>query len=214
MSVFSSTGFGQKKIDGLHINKISVAAIPQSDTLIVLKPGNSIQVDGIISSNEWNDADSIIIRRTADWKITVFYKFEKNSLLFAFKNMQSINSQLVAEILIDTDVKNVSIWRNTTTWLHSSHNLCEGKGEYFNWKSCSKTKSDWQANLLPYNIVEFRINLSKFITKPDSLDKLRIAFDVSDKDDNVSYWPDRANIANPLTWGYLLFPGRGNTGVN
>ena len=206
--------FGQKKIDSLHLNHISSVAIGQSNTLIVLKPGKLIQVDGIISQNEWNDADSTIIRRTADWKITVFYKFEKNSLLFAFKNMQYNYSQLVAEILIDTDIKkNVSNWRNTTAWLHSSHNLCEGKGEYFNWKSCSQTKTDWQANLLPYNIVEFRIDLSKFITEPDSLNKLRIAFDVSDKDDNVSYWPDRANIANPLTWGYLLFPGRGNTGV-
>jgi len=176
--------------------------------ILVLKPGKSIKVDGIIDKDEWTDADSLIIELNNHWKSTVYFKHDSAHILFAFTNLaQEKGKDCVVDLYIDLLNKKSKEWDSDDLWLHASYSDCEGKGKYEDWKSCSKTKPDWLANNLPYlngnDNIEMQINISK-ISNKGHLSELGFCFSVH-HDDIKNKWPIEADYTKPSTWGTITF---------
>ncbi len=198
---------------------ISSIAFSQQDKLIVLKQGKPINVDGVISSNEWTDADSLFIEIEAGCISTVYYKQDGSHVLFAFKNLEKVSGKPhVVDLFIDKSNHKCATWDSDDLWLHTSFSDCEAIGKYYVWSSCTKTdKPDWLANNLPFSNgndnIEMQINLSKFDLKT-AQDTLGFSICLGTKGSKVDpYWPATADIDKPSTWGYLVFPKLGNTGI-
>jgi hypothetical protein len=188
------------------------------DTLIVLKHGKSIQVDGIMSPNEWTDADSLFIEIEPNWISTVYFKCDSSHVLFAFKNLEKVSGKPhVANLFIDKSNNKSTNWESDDLWLHASYSDCEAIGNYYVWSNCTTTnKPDWLANNLPFgnrdDNIEMQINFSKFDLKafPDTL-----GFGISiGYNEEKNYWPRTADLDKPSTWGYLVFPKIENTGIS
>jgi hypothetical protein len=187
------------------------------DALIVLKPGKPIKVDGIISPNEWTDADSLFIKIDTNWVSTVYFKYDSSHVLFAFINLETVSGKPhAANLFIDKSNNKSAKWDSDDLWLHASYSDCEAIGNYYVWSSCTKTdKPDWIANNLPFkngnDNIEMQINFSKFDLKtfPDTL-----GFGISiGYNEEKNYWPRIADSDKPSTWGYLVFPKIANTAI-
>jgi hypothetical protein len=180
----------------------------QNDSLIVLKQGKSIKVDGVLSNNEWRDADSLFIKIKDNWISTIYYKHDSSHILFAFKNLaQEAGKDCVVDLYFDLLNKKSNEWDSLDLWLHSSFSNCEARGKYFDWKSCTKTKPDWVANNLPFkngnDNIEMQINTSKIFNK-EHPDTLGFCFSIH-HDDLKGYWPSNSDYTKPSTWGKITF---------
>jgi len=201
-----------KKVIFLFIAGLcSCFAYSQTDSITIRYTELKPQIDGVISENEWINTDTVKIQRSKEWQIDVLTKYDSEYLYILFIDLVQDTSQLIAEVFIEACDNNGEKWDTNTLWFHASYSDCFESGKYFEWSNCSKTKIDWGANNLPYqndnDNIEFRIELAKLrtysiYTKDNCM---RIAFDVGDKFDNISLWPESATIARPTTWGYANF---------
>jgi hypothetical protein len=188
------------------------------DTLIVLTHGKSIQVDGVISPYEWTDADSLFIEIEPNWISTIYFKCDSSHVFFAFKNLEKVSGKPhVANLFVDKSNNKSTNWKSDDVWLHASYSDCEAIGNYYVWSNCTTTdKPDWLANNLPFRSgndnIEMQINFSKFVLKtfPDTL-----GFCISiGYNEEKNYWPRKADLDRPSTWGYLVFPKVENTQIH
>ena len=167
-------------------------------------------IDGIIGEEEWLDAASLQLQRTSDWSITILVTYDEQYIYVAFTNLMSTETtRLNAEIVVQTQVA-INEWNENTYWFHSSYSNCSSLGVYYNWEHCSKEPTGWKANTYPFikgnHNMEFKISFSKLqIKTPTPGDKLRIAFKLSSADENHTYWPYKASIVYPDSWGTLIF---------
>jgi hypothetical protein len=194
-------------------------AFVNPDTLIMLKSGKPIQVDGIISPNEWTDADSMLINVDTNWISTVYYKYDSSHALFAFKDLEKTTGNAhVVNLFVDKLNNKSANWTSDDLWIHASYSDCEAIGEYYEWSNCTAAdKPDWLANNLPFrngnDNIEMQINLSKFELNafPDTLG---FGISLGTNADTINhYWPGTADIDKPSTWGHLVFTKTGNTGI-
>lgn len=208
----------KKAIITLIFVLISSFIYTQTDTLIVLKSGKSIKVDGVINKNEWTDSDSLFTEIEPNWISTVYYKHDSSHVLFAFKHLEkATGSRAHIDLLIDKLNNKSATWDSNDLWLHASYNDCEAIGSYDVWgNTCTKTKPDWLANNFDFvngnDNIEMQINFSKFDLKvsPDTL-----GFGICLGYNEVNYsWPGTVDINKPFTWGYLVFPKIENTGIS
>jgi hypothetical protein len=199
----------KRTIIALFFGLISLVTFSQPDSIIVIKNGNSIKVDGILSPNEWTDADSMIININSNWVSNIYYKHDNKNLLFAFSNLEQVSGNAhQIDILFDKLNNKSSKWDADDLWLHSSHSDCEAIGGYYIWSGCTSTKPDWAANNLPFvngnDNIEFQISISKIDNKIFE-DTLGFSMVLSGERD--TYWPGNAKIDNPSTWGLISFSG-------
>lgn len=181
-----------------------------SQNLELMQRSESVHIDGVIRSDEWQGSKKIAIERSSDWRITVHLKYDQEYLYIVFENLTfESNGKLNAEILIQTNAEN-NDWTENTYWFHSSYSNCYSIGEYYNWENCSTNHQDWKANVYPFengnDNIEFRISLKKLgIDTTGSTNQIKIAFKLSDVSELHSYWPPKAEIKSPQTWAKLIF---------
>ena len=117
--------------------------------------------------------------------------------------LESNAIRLNPEILIDTNPSN-NQWTDSCFWFHSSHSNCFSAGEYYFWKDCNKNSEGWNANTFPFvnnnNNIEFKISFTKLGLTPTTKKLLKIAFKISNANDQHFYWPTTASIENPASW--------------
>ena len=185
---------------------ITSVAFSQPDKQIVLKQGKPINVDGVISPNEWTDADSLLIEIEEGWISTVYYKHDGSHVLFAFNNLEKVSDKAhVVDLFIDKSNNKSTNWDSDDLWLHASFNDCEAIGKYYVWTSCTPTKPDWLANNLPFregnDNIEIQINFSKLDLKAFPV---TLGFGISIINGANHYWPKTADYTKPSTWGNLV----------
>jgi len=189
----------------LCINAISYAQNIKPLTKSTITP----TIDGVIQESEWKDAKEILISVTATQNVTVLVKYDAENLFVAFINLIDINKiRLNPEVLIHTEVANLG-WNKNGYWFHSSYSNCSAIGQYYYWEDCTANPLGWEANTFPFknanNTIEFKISFSKLSITPTTGKQLKIAFKLSNPLEQHTYWPEEANIANPLSWGIIIF---------
>jgi len=175
--------------------------------LIVIKEGSPVSIDGIISANEWIDADSILIDLTLSQKVTVKFKHDTNNFNFLFcNNLESFNIRF-PEILLDLNNDKSVTWMNDDWWFHVSATDCESNTAANDYSNCLLVQPDWLAanNFVtgpPYtDTVEIQIPFSKVNFTSSTTDTIGISFDVTNTFNAWNYWPDNlVNSSMPATW--------------
>ncbi len=173
-----------------------------------IKRGGTPAIDGVISSGEWSDANSIQIYVERGWSVQVSYKHDDSDLYVAFSNLNNKGRKLYPELLLDMTNRKSSSWNSDDWWFHASFNDCEGRGVYSvytfgNNGSCQKDHTDWIASNYPIGspgAIEIKIPYSKVGLVPSSGKTIGIAFDVTDAIRKWHFWPSGAELENPSTW--------------
>ncbi len=186
---------------------------PSNDAYLRISKGKPIDTDGKISPGEWDDANFVEIRVSADWAVRVGAKRDSENLNFVFEGVKHGDERLFPEVLIDPQNRKSSRWKPGEWWFHISNNLCEGNGEPNVYTKggvfqCSHAKRGWEGNNPPgpnTNVVEVSISFEKLGIQPSAGMTIGIAFDMTDAtgDDKQKflYWPKTATIKSPITWG-------------
>lgn len=187
----------------------SILSYAQQNTIQVTKSTIIPVIDGIITEEEWVDAQEIQLQRTPEYKVKVLVKYDSQYIYVAFTNLSDPKmTRLNTEILVQT-IEDKNEWDENCYWFHASYSNCFSRGEYYNWEFCSENPSGWKANTFPFkngnNNIEFKISFSKLNIKPSIGKQLKIAFKLSDLLEQHNYWPENAIISNPLTWGFIKF---------
>ena len=170
---------------------------------INIPTGTKPTIDGVLSPNEWSDADSVDIEVQANWTVKVYYKHTNSCLYIAFTGLVTMFGERYPDVMLDINNDRSTSWNGDDWWLHASYNDCEGKGEYNKWTSCQPAHSGWTANNFPLispGIIEMEITYAKIGISNMSNDTLGLAFEVSDTYSNYHYYPSGAIIGNPSTW--------------
>ena len=173
-----------------------------SQSAIVIPKGNAIIVNGIISSGEWDDANSTQIVSANNKIVKVLFKHDDSSLLFAFlDNLGSANFRF-PEIILDIKNDKSQTWMDDDWWFHVSSTNCYHKGKPNIYDNCKDNPPDWDANnfsvtlpdtveiIIPYMLVGIDSN-TKFIG---------FAFDVTNTYSAWEYFPPETDSLNPSTW--------------
>jgi hypothetical protein len=174
---------------------------------IDIEHGSTPVIDGVFSSGEWRDANSIKISVEPGWTVQVFFKHDNSNLFISYTNLVDNGKKRYPELLLNMTGK-TSSWNRDCWWFHASYNDCEGKGEYsvyaFGDKgSCQKDHADWSASnfpLTPQGSIEMKIPYAKIGLVPSDGQTIGIAFDVTDAISKWHFWPIGAEIESPSTW--------------
>lgn len=190
----------------LCINSISYA---QKNIIHLTESNITPTIDGVLQDREWKDAKEILIKVTANQNVTVLVKYDAENIFVAFINLTDANNiSLNPELLIHTEVTDLG-WNKNCYWFHSSYGNCYAIGQYYYWEDCTANPMGWKANTFPFknenNNIEFKISFSKLSITPITGKQLKIAFKLSNPLEQHTYWPEKASIANPLTWGLIEF---------
>jgi len=185
--------------------------IAKTQTTICIPNGSSVNIDGIISNNEWQDADSLFLGTGSQTK--VLYKHDNNNLLVAFVgNLQSASR--FPEILIDINNDKNSSWQADDWWFHVSAQDCEYQGQYGNYNNCAIVRPNWSAvkNMAsgppspPYiDTIEVKIPFNTLNINLNSVDSIGLSFMVTNTVNSWIHWPAGADRNLPSTWGAAIF---------
>jgi hypothetical protein len=186
---------------------ISCGASASRGNRLDIKHGSTPVIDGILSSDEWKDAESFRICVEQGWTVEVLYKHDGSNLYIAFSNLVRNGKAIYPEILLDMTNGKTNSWNSDNWWFHVSYNDCEGNGVYSiytfgNNGSCQKDHVDWEANNFPLNqaIIEIKIPYAKIGLIPLKGKSVGVAFDVTDATTNWYLWPASAKLESPSTW--------------
>lgn len=179
-----------------------------SQNIELVQSSGSININGILGNDEWLGSKKVTLVRSDEWKINIRIKYDQDYLYVAFENLAfESKGKLNAEILIQTNAEDDK-WNDNTYWFHSSYSNCYSKEEYYNWENCSTNHQDWKANVYPFkngnDHIEFQISLKKLGLEIAGNNQIKIAFKLSDVSELHSYWPQKAEIQSPQTWGKLI----------
>lgn len=166
--------------------------------------GTTVIVDGVVSLQEWNDAESIEIQTAGDKIVTVYFKHDGDNMLFAFLNNLGSANFRFPEILLDINNDKSQQWMNDDWWFHVSNTNCFNRGAHsvYNMNTCKTVQPDWQANNFSVSLpdtVEIKIPFS-FIGIDSSIAQIGIAFDVTNTYSAWEFYPIGAIMNTPETW--------------
>ncbi len=197
---------------------LNLPAYTQSD-VICIPYGSSVNIDGIVSNNEWKDADSLILGTSTQTK--VLYKHDSLNLLVAYIGKLESSSR-IPELLIDVNNDKSTTWSSDDWWFHVSAQDCDYQGAYANYDSCGIVRPNWKAveNMdfglpqAPFNdTVEIEIPFSTLPITLSETDTIGLSFLVTNLFSTWTHWPVSANRNNPSTWGLAVFGCDGLSGV-
>ena len=175
-------------------------------------------IDGIISTGEWSDADSVQIAISASQVVTVKLKHDSLNLYLSYcKNLES--AFRFPEVVMDINNDKSNTWMADDWWFHVSATDCEWNGAPSNFSNCLAVQPGWEAvpNMLsvpPYkDTIEIKIPFLKVGINLLMHDTIGLAFDVTNTSTIWNYWPSGSNINNPSTWANAVFC-HATTGLN
>lgn len=164
--------------------------------------GTSIVADGIISQNEWDDANAIQIASAGNKTVRVLFKHNGNALMFAFlDNLGSANFRF-PELLLDINNDKSQQWQNDDWWFHVSATNCFHRGAPNIYDNCEDEQPDWEANNFSVELpdtVEIKIPFS-LVEMDSNVKYIGMAFDVTNTFNAWEYFPSNADSLNPSTW--------------
>ncbi len=168
--------------------------------------GSSVNIDGTVSQNEWNDAGKIEIEVPDRGNVEVFVKHDGENLLFLFElHNPNVNSVLFPEILIDVNNDKSTAWEADDWWFHISGHDCESKGSYGIFSNCETEQPGWEAvsnypTDVPgiVNTIEVKIPFSKIeISKTNSFGMCIL---VTNLNNLWKHWPAGSTKNSPSGW--------------
>ncbi len=193
----------------LFTQPLALHADQKAKDLLLVPAGNAIVVDGSLAPGEWNDASSMDMEIESGWTVRISFKHDAANLYFVFQGLIWGKEMRFPELLIDPQSMRSDTWQKGQWWLHSSFNLCEGNGEYNLYErngvfQCAKEKMGWSANHFPLDragIMEMRISFARLGIAPEKGAKFGFAMDLTDTQKNWTFWPAKAELTHPNTWG-------------
>jgi hypothetical protein len=175
---------------------------------IEIKRGTAITVDGRATTGEWADAGSLAIETAPGWHVEVRFKHDGTALVFAFANLASAKRDAFRYPEIVLDIKNDGgpMMGTDDHWFHASFQDCAGSAGVNDYKSCVPEGAGWSANNYVSQdaapeLIEISIPFAKLGLTAGQRE-IGIAFDVTDTMETWSFWPTRAQLAIPATWGH------------
>lgn len=186
----------------------------KDESKLRIRRGKPIVVDGAIQPGEWDDADRLHLQVAKDWVVEVRYKHDGTNFVLAFSGLTKAGrdparpDSRFPELLIDPQNGKSAAWQKGQWWLHTSFNDCEGNGEPNVYRRdgkfmCAKEKPGWQANNFPLEIpgiVEMQVSFEKLGIQPGGK-AIGLALNVTDTSAIWTFWPERARLESPATWG-------------
>lgn len=188
-----------------HGGQAGVGELSASTKHIDIRLGDSPRVDGEAEPGEWEDSGALSITIRPDWRVTVRYKHDGESLLFAFVGLTKGSEAVYPEVLIDADNGKTASWGSQNWWIHASYQACEGRGRFNHYGSCAPSQPGWEANTFPLSatgVVEMRIPFETIGFHAGEGALLGLAFNLTDTKEHGHLWPDRALISVPSSWGF------------
>ena len=184
----------------------------RSEDVLHVRAGPAVVIDGKLTPGEWDSAQSLEIKIRPDWVVKVRFQHDAANLYFAFQGLQHGKEMRFPELLVDSYRTRTVDWRPGDFWLHSSANLCEGEGEYNVYQKngvfqCSQEKSGWSANHFPLggdSVMEILVSFSKLGIQSSKGMRIGFALDLTDTQNNWTFWPGKAQLAHPASWGAML----------
>lgn len=178
---------------------------------LVVPSGRKVVIDGKILPGEWDGAGSIEVSIRPGWTVKVLFQHDATNLYFAFLGLRHGDEMRFPELLVDSRLTRSAKWQRGDLWLHSSFNLCEGDGKYNVYERngvfrCSKEKEGWSANHFPLaenGVMEIQVSFAKLGLNPTNGKVLGFALDLTDTQENWTFWPTKAQLEHPSTWGTL-----------
>lgn len=182
--------------------------------------GTTPVIDGIISQDEWSDADTLSIAILNQTKtVTVLCKHDGNNLHLAYLgNLESVNARF-PEVLLDVNNDKSATWLQDDWWFHVSATDCEYQGQYGNFDSCQLVRPNWTAvpNMTPgaplTDTIEVQIPFTTINLDTSTSDTIGISFLVTNTFSAFEHWPASANRNNPSTWANAVFAAQ-TTGIS
>jgi hypothetical protein len=180
--------------------------------LLVVPSGRRVVIDGVLAPGEWDSARSLELAVRSGWKVRVWFQHDGRKIYFAFRGLEQGREMRFPELLFDSHTTRTAGWTPGDFWLHSSFNLCEGEGEYNVYEragafQCSKDKSGWSANHFPLHaggVMEIEVSFRKLGIEPTRGTRVGFAFDLTDTQKNWTFWPEKAQLEHPATWGTIV----------
>ena len=178
----------------------------QTYDTIYVKYGSSPEIDGIISTGEWEDADTAIINITGkNLSTLVLYKHDNTNFNMVFIGNMVASKNRFPEILLNMNNELTSSWQPDDWWFHVSNGDCHNLGKYGVYDNCKLVHTSWKAannfQQMP-NEVEIQIPFEMIGLSLN--DTIGISFLTNDF--NVfNHWPSTAKHLIPSTWGTAIF---------
>jgi hypothetical protein len=174
---------------------------------IEIRRGTPITVDGKATTGEWADAGSLAIETAPGWRVEVRFKHDGTTLVFAFANLASAKRDAFRYPEVVLDIKNDGgpMMSADDHWFHASFRDCASSAGVNDYKSCVPEGAGWSANNYVSQdaapeLIEIAIPFAKLgLTAAHR--EIGLAFDVTDTMETWSFWPSRAQLAIPATWG-------------
>ena len=199
-------------ISFLSFGKLPTPAVPSARTdettnpnQIDIRYGSPPKIDGVVSEGEWDDTGVITIMVGSGIGPTVRYKHDGANLYFVFTNIPQQEGIRVPEVTIDMDNDKSSDWRPDDWWFHASGRDCLSRGRHSDYSTCAKQSTGWESNNVQGmefpQAFEMRIPFATIGLEPSKHQKIGIGFNITDTKNVWNFWPSKALLESPSTWG-------------
>lgn len=172
---------------------------------ICIPNGSTPSIDGIVQTNEWSDADSVMIGADGVYDTQVKYKHDGSSLYISYNSYQGllVPGTGFPEIYFDIENDDSEDWNLDDWWFHVSATDCESLGAEQVYDACEEDHDDWAAEpnfnmTIEVNFVEIEIPFSKLGVGTAS--SFGICFSGTANFMSWNSWPSSADRSTPATW--------------
>jgi len=173
-------------------------------------------IDGLFTGPEWDGAATVeFTAAAADVRVRVHLKHDGESLFVGFEYPEYPAGELVIpEILIDPDNGKAAMWESDDWWFHVSAQDCEAQGAHDDYSRCGVSRAEWSgrpnflpgSHSVPLDAIEIQISLDLAQLAPGRVFGLALTV-AAWPSEARGYWPERATIENPSTWGEAVLLG-------
>ena len=179
-------------------------------SLLDFRKGKTPMTDGVDSRGEWDDASTANIFVRTGWQVTVRYKHDGENIFFAFRDVADPEKILlrVPEVVFDLKNDKTPTWNSDDWWFHVSARDCQSQGRFNDYKTCLLEAAGWEANnqrgMATPEIFELRIPYAYIGLTRGRGTRIGIAINVTDTKTTWNFWPPKAVLENPSTWGEAI----------
>jgi len=178
-------------------NLAGESSIRHSGDSIDVMYGSAVEIDAVISKNEWSDANTI--QRNIEGKTwTVYYKESGSNLYIAY----DYPDENMADIFIDVNHNGGSAPKSDDLYFHSSLADWEKFGTGYEWCDDYIDPNGWEVAVdSDYLQREFRISYDKLGITPGEDKTLGICFGISITEiPGTKFFPSLGTYNSPNSW--------------
>ena len=172
---------------------------------IDIRYGSPPKIDGVVSDGEWDDTGVVNIMVGSGVGPTVRYKHDGSNLYFVFTNISQQQGIRVPEVTLDMNNDKSSDWHPDDWWFHASGRDCQSRGRHSDYSTCAKQSTEWESNNVQGmefpQAFEMRVPFTTIGLDPSKQQKIGIGFNITDTKSVWNFWPSKALLGNPSTWG-------------